>query len=190
MIEIILASTSPARQELLRETGLNFRVEGSSFDETIFSSQNPEELVQYLALGKARVVAQRNPAAVVIGADTIIFHNNKIIGKPTDKTDVTQLLKSYGGLPHAVYTGLAVVQATKEKSCVVKAEVIFRNLSDKEIADYIQTGEPFGNAGSYTIQKRGATLIDSIHGDYYAIIGLPIFKLFKMLREFGVNPLE
>lgn len=190
MTEIILASTSPTRKELLEKTGLVFRVEASNFDETECSAQNPEEFVKYLALGKAKAVAKQNPTEIVIGADTVIHHKNKIIGKPRDESDAKEILKSYCGLTHVVYSGVAVIQGQKELVDVDSARVKFRNLSDNEIEDYIRTQEPFGKAGAYTIQKKGAVLIEQINGDYHSIIGLPLFKLFGMLKEFGVKLLK
>ncbi len=188
--EIILASTSPARKALLEQTNLKFSIVPSNFDETKFRSSNPEELVRYLAIEKARAVAQQNLTAIVIGADTVIYHDNKIIEKPKNREEAFTVLKSYCGKHHFVYTGIAVIQGAKEITDVVSARVLFRNLDDEEIHAYIKTGQPFGNAGAYTIQQFGATLVEQIDGDYNTIIGLPLFRLFSILREFGIKPFE
>lgn len=190
MTEIILASTSPARRALLEQTKLKFSVAPSNFDETQFRSNNPEELVRYLAAGKARAVAKQKTDAIVIGADTIIYHDNKIIEKPKDAIEAFNFIKSYCGIKHRVYTGIAVIKGAKEITDVMCAEVTFRKLDDEEIRAYVQTGEPFGNSGAYTSDKCGAALIEKIEGDYHSVTGLPLFRLFSILREFGIKPLD
>jgi septum formation protein len=190
MPELIFASKSPTKLEILKNTGLKFRVEESNFDESQPPSQNPAEVVKYLALGKARAVAKRNPDAVVIGTDTIIFHQNKIVGKPKDEADAKAMLKSYCGRFHTCYTGIALVRGSEEAVDVSSVNVFFRNLTDLEIDNYIATKEPFGKAGAYAYQYQGAALIERMEGDYYAALGMPVFKLCSLLRKFGVNPLQ
>ena len=187
MTDIILASGSKAKLEILQRTGLVFRVEESSFDESNPPSQDPIEVVKYLALGKARLVAKGNPDAVVIGADTIIYHQNRIIGKPQSETEARTMLKSYCGQAHRIYTGIAVVHGDKELCDVSTVDVTFRNLGDDEINNYVSTGEPFGKAGSYAYQDRGAVLIKKMEGDYHAAQGMPVFKLCTLLKQIGVK---
>ena len=189
MTEIILASSSPGRRELLEKTKIKFRVEPSNFDEKSFRSDNPEKLVRYLASGKARGVSKQNIDSIVIGADTVVYHDCKIIEKPKDAEEAFNLIKSYCGRQHYVYTGISVIQGTKEITDVVRAQVTFRKLDPEEIYAYVKTGEPFGNSGAYTMQ-RGATLIERIDGDYNTVTGLPLFRLFGILREFGIKQLK
>ena len=188
-MNIILASKSPMKKEVLEKLGLEIKVEESGFDEKADHLHNPEDAVKYLALEKARAVARKHPADAIIGTDTIIYHNGNIIGKPKDEQHARQLLKSYIGKPHAAYTGIAVIYQGKEFVDISKVTVHFRELTDKEIDVYIATGEPFGKAGAYAYQYRGAALIHKMDGDYYAALGMPIFTLVTLLRNAGINPL-
>ncbi len=188
MIDIVLASGSPAKRKLLEEAGFKFRFEESGFKES-FTSTDPEEVVKYLAREKARAVAQKYPSAAVIGADTIIFHENKIIGKPKDEADARNMLRSYSGVAHVAYTGIAVVYEGREVVAVSSVKVLFRKLTEQQIDAYIATGEPFGKAGAYAYQLRGATLIEKMEGDERAALGMPLFKLCTLLESVGINPL-
>ena len=189
MVEIILASASQMKREVLEKLGLEIKVHESGFDEKADHLTKPEDVVKYLALEKARAVAREHPTCAIIGTDTIIYHSGAIIGKPKDESHARQLLASYSGKAHAAYTGVAVIYQGKEFVDVSKVLVHFRELTSKEIDAYITTGEPFGKAGAYAYQYRGAALIHKMDGDYYAALGMPIFTVVTLLRNAGLNPI-
>jgi septum formation protein len=186
---IILASQSPRRRELLQQMGLtDFKIIPAEGEEKMDSSLPPEELVQQLALQKAKQVAEKaDPADVVIGADTIVVLDGKVLGKPANAAVAFQMLSSLSGRRHTVYTGVAIVQGEKEMVAYEGTQVRFCYLTEQEILDYIATGEPMDKAGAYGIQGRGALLVDSIQGDFYNVVGLPICRLGRMLAGFHIH---
>lgn len=188
MKEIILASSSPRRKELLERLGLKFRVEGSDSPEGPDPSLKPESLVKSLALKKARAVAPKYPGALIIAADTLGVLRGKILGKPGDAADAMTMLEALSGKTHRVITGLAVLDGVTGKvlTRVVTTRVTFRRLSRREIDSYVETGEPLDKAGAYAIQGRGALLIKEIKGDYFNVMGLPLGALCQALKRFGV----
>lgn len=192
MKNIILASSSPRRLEILRQIGLHFEVKVNEVDETIPAGMPPHRAVCELALRKAWEIAQLEPKAIVIGADTIVVHGNRILGKPLSRSDAIETLRSLSGSDHLVITGFCVIEAATGK--VVQANettrVFFRRLTDSEICAYVESGEPMDKAGSYAIQGLGAVLVEKIDGCYFNVVGLPISQLSQVLRGFGVKILS
>jgi septum formation protein len=169
-LPIVLASASPRRRELLSGLGLRFEAIAADIDETAVTAPSPEELVQKLALEKARAVARMRPEALVIGADTVVYKNGRIFGKPQDAADARDMLRELSGRTHTVATGIAIVSPDGEVSDVVTAKVTFKVLTEGQIERYIATGEPFDKAGGYGIQGRAAAKIRKISGDYYTVV--------------------
>lgn len=189
-LDVILASASPRRRELLSLILNTFRVVPSEFDESLVPSDlRPAEQVQYSAIMKARDVAAKHRESLIIGADTIVVIDSDILGKPADAADAMRMLKCLGGRTHEVYTGVAVIYGGKEIAGVECTQVKFRALSDDIISRYVATGEPMDKAGAYAIQGKGSVLICGICGCYPNVVGLPIYRLSKMLEEFGVEVL-
>jgi len=182
---IILASNSPRRIELLQKLGVLFSVQPSDFDEKLVKHGNPAEFARLCALGKALDVAMRLQEGIVLGADTVVVLDGKVFGKPKSAVDAHRMLKRFSGKTHAVFTGIALVNAkTKERSSAVdKSKVKFKKLSKQAIGDYIASGECFGKAGAYAIQGKGAMLIEGYEGSFSNIVGLPLEKLKPMLDK-------
>jgi len=189
-LPLVLGSGSPRRSHLLHQIGLQFSVHPSTIDESTFSVEgvNPSDYVQSLAEAKALDVAMQYPdAVIVLGADTVVVLDDKILGKPLDRNDAYTMLKSLSGRTHTVYTGIALVDSLTLKITkdVARTEVTFRELYDKEITDYIATGSPMDKAGAYGIQDDfGAVFISHIVGCYYNIVGLPLELFYRTLRNF------
>lgn len=184
MDKVILASTSPRRKELLQLLEIPFQIASANVDESFDKTLSPAEIVQTLALRKARAVAKDNKTAVVIGADTIVVLKDEILGKPSNSTEAIAMLTNLSGKTHSVYTGVALVQNDKQMTFFEKTNVLFWELTTEEINSYVKTGEPFDKAGGYGIQDVGATLVKKINGDYYNVVGLPVSKLVRQLRAF------
>ena len=196
---IILGSASPRRRELLAQIGADFEVRVSNKEE-VYHSNVPEEIVKELALMKAENVAEElaeeNPAGavkstVVIGADTIVVLDGKILGKPVDEADAVRMLNSLQGRRHDVYTGVAVLDYDEngEKRVYnypVGTAVHVNGMTEEEIRAYVETKDPLDKAGAYGIQGRFAAHIDRIEGDYYNVVGLPVSRVYRTLRELGV----
>lgn len=189
---ILLASSSPRRRELLAGLGLHFTIQSSRVEEEIDPHLSPGEMVERLALMKAKEVASSHPDSLVIGSDTLVVAEGKALGKPINEAEAFRMLGFLQGRVHTVYTGIALVHeaSVKEQIRHSSTQVKMRSLSEAEIDDYIATGEPMDKAGSYAIQGLGATLIEWIHGDYYTVVGLPLPLLAQMLREFGIDVLK
>lgn len=187
---IILASASPRRQELLKLLIPEFEVVVSDFvEDPAPSGQSPEEFAVEAALEKARDVARRYPEALVIGADTVVVVDGQVLGKPTDADDARRMLRLLAGRSHQVHTGLAAVARDAEASACERTEVWFRPLPAQLIEGYVATGEPLDKAGAYAIQGRGCVLVERIEGCYFNVVGLPLYRLSRMLEQFGVAPL-
>ncbi|MGE5473389.1 MAG: Maf family protein [Ignavibacteriales bacterium] len=189
MLEIILASSSPRRKELLEGLGLKFKVISSDVDETA-NEENANLLAEKLAETKAREIARNlDPGYLVVGADTIVCLETEILGKPRDEKEAFEMLKKLSGNTHKVITGIALIESGSGRKMVSHEETIvkFRNLEDKEIRAYIKTGEPMDKAGAYGIQKVGSVLVQRIEGCYFNVVGLPLARLTGMLKEFGIN---
>lgn len=187
MKKIILASASPRRRELLKQAGFSFEVMVSQADETI-TEKTPEAMVKELSGRKARAVAQALAKGnLVIGADTLVVMDGRILGKPTDEIDAFRMLKELSGHTHQVYTGVTLLGETDEgrveKVFVEKTDVTMYPMTDEEIQAYIGTGEPMDKAGAYGIQGRAAVFVKEIKGDYNNVVGLPIARLYQEIRE-------
>jgi septum formation protein len=185
--ELILASASRRRQELLSRLGLPFKAIPSRITETVIEGETPEEHVLRLCEEKARDIGQLHPTSWVIGADTIVLSGTMILGKPRNRKEALWMLGTLAGKAHEVYTGICVMRLEDESLLkqAVKTLVHFRELSDGEMAWYVRTGEPFDKAGGYAIQGYGSVLIRGIEGSYTNVVGLPVTELLEMLREVG-----
>lgn len=184
---IILASRSPRRKKMLEQLGLEFEVAASDYDEDMAALSEPRELAKFIAFKKAEAVAKNYEDALVIGADTFTVLENKFIGKPKDKDEARTILKNFSGKEHQVITGLAIID-TKNGNIIREtgqAVIKFRNLDSQEIEDYIATGEPLDAAGAYNMSDHGAALVESLSGDYYSVVGLPLSKLYVELKKMG-----
>ena len=189
--ELILASASPRRQELLQLIGLPFTVIPSEFDESTLDLWPPDRHVLDSSAAKAEDVAVRIPDGIVIGADTIVVIDQEVLGKPRDEDDARRMLRMLSGRSHYVYTGICAVRREGGKTVraardFVRTEVRFCDLSDDVIDAYVATGEPLDKAGAYGIQERAAMLIEGIVGDYFNVVGLPVHRLSRLLVEVGV----
>ena len=178
---VILASQSPRRKELLRLLVPDFLVEVSQADEAADWSMGPRQAVEELALRKARAVAARHPRDTVIGADTVVVLDGRVLGKPADPEDAARMLRALSGRRHQVCTGAAVVSPAGERSLVSVTQVEMYPLSPEEIRWYVATGEPMDKAGAYGIQGKGCRLVRGIQGDYFTVVGLPVAALARML---------
>lgn len=195
--KVILGSASPRRRELLAQIGARFEVRTSGREE-VYHSTVPEEIVRELAIMKAENVAEdladeqgRTPEdTIVIGADTIVVLDGKILGKPKDEKDAADMIGALQGRSHEVYTGVAILDydARGEKNVSVRAvgtKVYVNPMDEAEISAYIDTGEPMDKAGAYGIQGRFAAYIDRIEGDYYNVVGLPVSYVYQALKRIG-----
>lgn len=182
MEKIILASASARRREILKDIVENFEVIPSSFEENADSALSPEETVKSLASGKAEDVFLSHGDCVVIGADTIVFFNGRILGKPKDEEDAVATLKSLSGKKHSVFTGVCILKKGLKSCFSVKSEVEFNVLSDEFINNYVASGSPMDKAGSYGIQDDG--VIKGFSGSYTNVVGLPKEKLEEELKKF------
>lgn len=186
-MELILASASPRRKEMLSLMGYQFSVKPSRAEENI-SPCAPGEYVSSLARIKAASVAAENGSCCVLGSDTIVYLDGKILGKPRDEEDAFRLLSMLSGCTHTVYTGVAIIAPGYEKVFYDKADVTFRKLSPAEIRAYIATGEPMDKAGAYGIQGPATVFVQSITGCYFTVIGLPNPRVYTALEEIGILP--
>lgn len=187
MKNLILASGSPRRRELMSQVGLDFTVVTSDADENI-KEMEPEDYVRELSSIKAQSVleqyADKDNSVIVIGADTIVYHKGEILTKPKDEEDAFRILKSLEGQIHQVYTGVTICSTHKNVSFYEKTDVWVYDMTDEEIRDYISTGEPMDKAGAYGIQGKFAAYIKGIEGDYNNVVGLPVARLVHELKTF------
>lgn len=185
-VDIILASTSPRRYELLQNLGLSFKVVPSEVKENQQLDTNPIDGVRENALKKGRWVSANYPDHLVIAADTIVVLGQKVMGKPADEQDAYRMLAELSGKTHQVYTaiGLFFERYNQSQMDIVSTDVTFRELTGDEIWAYINTGEPFDKAGAYAIQGQGSVLIDRINGCYFNVVGFPLSRFFLLLDQF------
>lgn len=189
-MDIFLASASPRRAQLLRQIGLSFSIQISNINEGNIEASTPQELVQKLAFKKAFNIAKKINQGIVIGADTIVVQNEKLLGKPQNKIEAYNMLKSLSGRYHQVMTGIALIDAENKGRFLLDVEITkvkFRTLEEKEIKAYIDTGESMDKAGAYGIQGLGALFVEGIVGCYYNVVGLPLNLLNQNLKKFGVE---
>ncbi|MDZ5712360.1 Maf family protein [Jeotgalibacillus haloalkalitolerans] len=182
-MEIILASQSPRRKELMSLLPYPFKIHPSAFDESTVTDQDPETAVLKIAEGKAMDIAAKFPEAVVIGSDTIVYQE-KILGKPKTAEEAADMLKSLSGRTHTVYTGVVLMRGQETVTFTEQTDVTFWPLSDEEINNYVATPDPYDKAGAYGIQSGGALFVKAIRGDYYAVVGLPVARLKRELQSF------
>ncbi len=186
--KLILASGSPRRAEILRAVGWDFEKQVADVDETEFTGEKPEDYVRRLAETKAGTVAARHKNALVLGADTIVLIENKIVGKPKDFADARRMLEMLSGNWHEVLTGIALVKVTEGnfeiKVDLQRTRVKFAEIQDAEIEFLIERGEPLDKAGAYAVQAQAALFIEEIQGDYWNVVGLPVNLVYRLMGNF------
>ncbi|MEE1442277.1 MAG: Maf family protein [Blautia sp.] len=192
MKNIILASASPRRRELLDMVGIPFSVCPSQGEEQIRGS-SPKEVVEELSEQKAREVFLKTSGEVlVIGADTVVAAEGNILGKPKNRKEAIQMLKKLQGASHEVYTGVTMLSRNEngeqQKTFHVMTAVEFYPMSEEEIESYVDTGEPMDKAGAYGIQGKAGIFVKEIRGDYNNVVGLPVARLYQELKQMGMNP--
>lgn len=180
---VVLASASPRRRDLLSLIGIVHDVKPANIDESMLEGEMPQAHAERLAREKAAAIEA--PDAVTIGSDTIVVVDGDVLGKPRDKAHAAEVLRRLSGRSHVVMTGVAVRWQHTVASSLVEVGVTFRALSEDEIQAYVATGEPMDKAGAYGIQGYGATIVERIDGDYFAVMGLPLNRLVMLLRELG-----
>ena len=183
-MSLILASASPRRRELLRLITTEFTALAGDLDESAVKAASPKELALALGRGKCEALARRYPADTVIGCDTVVDWNGQVFGKPRDARDARRMLRALSGADHLVHTGVWVSKNGRGEGFAATTRVRFYPLSDRQIEDYIATGEPFDKAGGYGIQGAAALFCEEIEGCYYNIMGLPVSRLARLLRKF------
>lgn len=192
MKNIILASASPRRKDILTITGLKFTVCVSDYNEAVNPSLNPRDFARFLSCKKAEAVARRYKDSIIIAADTFIVFRGKILGKPHTPRDAQEMLAMLNGKCHSVVTGYSVFDTGtgKKVSRSVQTKVWFRKMTGREINAYVTTKEPLDKAGAYAIQGLGAVFIKKIEGDFFNVMGLPLYALIESLKEFGIQVLK
>ena len=187
--ELVLASSSPRRVELLALVGVTpDRIDPADIDETPLKGETPPRLALRLAVSKARVVAERSPDAVVLAADTVVAVGRRFLEKAADEAEAVRFLRLLSGRGHRVYTGVAVAAGGRISERVVETRVTFKVLSDAEIAAYVASGEWKGKAGGYGIQGRAGAFVTRLVGSYPAVMGLPLFETVNLLQGAGLRP--
>ncbi|HMH86663.1 MAG TPA: Maf family protein [Gemmatimonadaceae bacterium] len=184
---VVLASASPRRRDLLNLIGIAHEVRPANIDETMRPREAPRRYAERLAREKASAISTRDPDLITIGADTVVVINRKVLGKPADPSDAARMLRMLSGREHTVITAVAVSRGRKLRSAIEEVRVKFRRLRADEIDEYIAMGEPMDKAGAYGIQGYGATIVERIEGDYFAVMGLPLVRLVGLMRDVGVR---
>lgn len=189
---LILASSSPRRRELLASIGFEFDVIPSNIPEERSRDETPEEYVARLSREKARTVAGAHPDRWVVAADTTVVLDDQLLEKPVDPADAARMLRTIAGHTHIVHTGVTLQRVATHyaDTRVCSSEVRILPLTDADIAWYVNTREPLDKAGAYAVQGIGGMFIDSVHGSYTNVVGLPLALLFQMLRKAGIEPLQ
>ncbi len=186
-MEVILASGSPRRRELLTLAGVEYTVRPADVEEVVPEGMPAPEQSEYLALLKAEAAAKLYPEAIVIGADTTVIDGDTVLGKPKDAADAAAMLRELSGRTHQVVTGVALVKGSKKVHFSSVTDVTFYPLTEEEIAAYVATGEPLDKAGAYGVQGKGFFLVRELRGDYYTVVGLPLAETVRKLREMGAK---
>jgi septum formation protein len=191
---VVLASQSPRRRELLTLIGVVHEVRPADIDESYLAGETPRDHAERLARGKATALDGLGDETVTIGSDTIVVVDGDVLGKPRDRAQAAEMLRRLSGRSHVVMTGVAVRWRGRIASGVEEVGVTFRSISDDEIERYIDTGEPMDKAGAYGIQGWGATIVERVDGDYFAVMGLALGRLVRLCRAIGLRyafgPLE
>src|ERR1035441_8724944 len=183
---LVLASASPRRQELLHNAGVIFEVQPSDILEDPLQGEKAKDCAQRLAREKALAIAQKRPNDPVLGADTVVVIDNQILNKPVDAADAIRMLRLLSGRTHQVVTGACLVANGQPSVSSETTLVTMTEISEKEIIDYVATGEPMDKAGAYAIQGIASRWIPRIEGDYSNVVGLPLALVYRMLRQAGV----
>lgn len=188
-IQVYLASKSPRRRELLQQIGLKFESLEVDVDEQIITDELADQYVARLAIAKAEAGSERikNSSVPVIGSDTCIWHEGRIIGKPSSKSHALKILQELSGTNHEVYTGVAISNGESTKSIVQCSRVTLASISETEMEAYWTTGEPQDKAGAYAIQGLGAIFISQLEGSYSGIMGLPLYETAQLLKQFDIH---
>ena len=184
--KLYLASTSPRRREILASIGLNFDVLAVDVDETPLAGESPAAMVLRLSVAKAQA-AGIGADGVVLGSDTAVVVDDRLLGKPRDRQDALEMLGLLSGRAHRVLTGVAVIHAQGAATALSETNVIFREISRDEALAYWQSGEPRDKAGAYAIQGLGGAFVERIDGSYTGVVGLPVFETIGLLREAGID---
>ncbi len=187
VLKVILASQSPRRRDLLNLIGIDHEVYPADVNESLFAGESPVAHATRLARAKALTLAQREPSALIIAADTIVVVDDDVLGKPAHEADAHRMLRMLSGREHIVVTAVAVALDGDIVSTADEVRVTFRKLTDTEIGQYIATGEPMDKAGAYGIQGFGATIVGRIDGDYFAVMGLPVTRVVELMGQVGVR---
>jgi septum formation protein len=180
---LVLASASPRRQELLRNAGITFEVQPANIPEDPLPGEAAKDYVERLAGEKALAIANQRQQDVVLGADTVVVVDGQLLGKPSDAADAARMLRMLSGRKHEVITGVCVVVRGQPSVASETTRVTMSELSDKDVAEYVASGEPMDKAGAYAIQGIASRWIPSIEGDYSNVVGLPVALVFRMLRQ-------
>jgi septum formation protein len=186
VFDLVLASASPRRRELLERVGIQFRVRAADIDETSLE-KNPSRMVQHLALEKANAVFALEPDALVLAADTTVALENQILNKPQNIKENAEFIRALSGVWHEVHTGIALKSQQLETSAVEVTRVKFRTLTEAEILGYAHSQEGLDKAGGYGIQALGMALVERIEGDYFNVVGLPIARLLETAKQNGIK---
>lgn len=181
--KFILASRSPRRKELLEKCGITFECEPADIDETLDETLSLQEAVKDLSFRKADAILKEHPESIIIGSDTIVTLDGKVLGKPVDREDAKNMLRKLSGRTHQVITGLCILSSSRRYCNASVSDVTFMNMSEEEIDAYVQSGECDDKAGAYGIQGLGGKYITHISGDYYAIMGLPLNMVYEELKN-------
>jgi len=186
--QLILASSSPRRRELLNQVHIQHKVRKQDVDESNVPFYNPRTYVQSLAERKGRSIGFESDQEVILSADTIVCHEDKVLEKPKTREEAFEMLRSLSGQTHQVYTGVMLRSPEQEMFIVDRTSVEFWPLSKEDIEVYLDTGDSFDKAGGYGIQSEGAMLVKQISGDYNTVVGLPLSRVVRSLRTFGIYP--
>lgn len=189
MRKIILASTSPRRKQLLKQLGLEFEVIPSNVEEVLNPRLKPRHQAEELAMQKAQAVARDFDDAIIIGADTLVAVGDEILGKPANEQEAKRMLKKLRGRQHTVVTGFVLIDTANARTLVksVETKVWFKKLSPQEISSFVEKEKPYDKAGGYAINELAALFVEKIEGDFYNVVGLPLFTLGKELNKLGVS---
>jgi len=182
---IVLASQSPRRAELISRLALEFEVRPADIDESYHAGETPPAHAERLAREKAEVVAATHPHALVVGSDTIVVIDGDVLGKPRSREQAVEMLMRLSGRDHEVCTGVAVAMDGRVESGLERVRVRFRTLTPEACEQYVATGEPMDKAGSYGIQGFGSAIVESIEGDYFSVMGLPVVRMLGLFERFG-----
>lgn len=185
MKNLVLASKSPRRKEILEMLAWKFRVDSEETKEEFIEGQSIEENMQRIALEKAKAVQKRHSEDIILACDTVVVVEGKVLGKPRDEEEAKAMLRKLSGKSSEVYSAVALVDVAegREKTFVEKTKIYFYPLTEEEIEDYVATGEAMDKAGAYAIQGKASLFIERIEGDYWNVVGLPISKVYRALEK-------